>query len=155
VTATDPLLEKMAAQVRQMQDATGQATLDLMSKRYDDAETAIRGANDVAQLMAHRLSVEGVKFPDAPQIPAPRGDDGFDLGALASLSSPLAAEMLDRLRDLLPLAEKLDAERGNAMPEEYTPAPGESRGTDVAESISLLILHLKRDVEGARGRGLE
>jgi hypothetical protein len=145
-----PVLQKFAAQVREIQDLTGTATLDLMACDYAAAETAVRAANDVSQLMARRLSAEGVTFPDA----APKPE--LDLGALASLSSPTAAEILDRLRrDLLPLAERLDAERGHAMPDEYVPLPGESRGTDVAEAISLLILQLKRDVEGARGRGLE
>lgn len=151
-------LEKLAAQVDDIQITSGRAILDLMSERWEEAERNVRAVNQLSQLMAQRLHVEGVRVPEpvgAGQVATAPDPDELDLGALASLSSPTAARVLDRLRDLLPLAEELDAERGHAMPEEYVPAPGESRGTDVAEAISLLILQLKRDVEGARGRGLE
>jgi hypothetical protein len=151
-------LEKLAAQVDDIQITSGRAILDLMSERWEEAEKNVRAVNELSQFMAQRLHVEGVRVPEvvgACQAASAPVSDELDLGALASLSSPTAATMLDRLRDLLPLAEMLDTERGHAMPEEYTPAPGESRGTDVAEAISLLILQLTRDVEGARGRGLE
>ena len=132
-----------------------------MSGETEEAEQSVRAANDVSQLMAQRLVAEGVRRPVFVEGKAtvatapPSTTDALDLGKLARLSTPTAAELLARLRELLPLAEKLDGERGHIMPEEYIPLPGESRGTDVAESISLLILQLKRDVEGARGRGLE
>jgi hypothetical protein len=38
------------------------------------------------------------------------------------------------------------------MGEEYELQPGESRGTDIAETISLLVLRLRRETVGPAGR---
>ncbi len=40
------------------------------------------------------------------------------------------------------------AERGNILPFDFPLQPGESRGTDLAETLSELALRLKIEVEG-------
>lgn len=45
-------------------------------------------------------------------------------------------------------AERVDAQRGRSMGPDYEPLPGESRGTDLAESISILRLRVQTEVHG-------
>jgi hypothetical protein len=76
----------------------------------------------------------------------------LDLRDLAALDTPQARALLAGLRELLPLAEVVDAQRGRSVGEEVPLQPDESRGTDLAETISEMVLRLRRECEGARGR---
>ena len=46
------------------------------------------------------------------------------------------------------MAERVDAQRGNVLPDDFPLQPGETRGTDLAETLSELALGLKIEVEG-------
>jgi hypothetical protein len=50
------------------------------------------------------------------------------------------------------VAERVDSERGQALPAEVPTMPGESRGTDLSESLASLVLRLWQEVEGPAGR---
>lgn len=74
------------------------------------------------------------------------------LEELQSLSSPSRQALLEGLRQLLPLAEVVDAEDGNVLPDHLPLQPGETRGTNWAESLSNIAELLRQQVEGPRGR---
>jgi len=75
--------------------------------------------------------------------------------------APIPLEFLDtsetrRLLYLLEqaqeVAERIDAQRGRSLGQEIELLPGESRGTDLAESISEIALRMRTEVHGPRGR---
>ena len=80
---------------------------------------------------------------------------GLDtLAQLETLSTPSSQCLARKLHALLPLAEIVDAERGNVLPESVTLRTGETRGTDLAETIGALAQRLNREVFGPKGRDL-
>lgn len=95
-----------------------------------------------AQLHRSLRAAAGIHAPASSVEPVP----------LALLSTEASRELLSALRHAVALAERVDAERGRALPAEIPLQPGESRGTDLAESLSLLVLRLSLEVEGAQGR---
>jgi len=113
-----------------------------------DARATIEIARDSAYSAARLAVKAGAKSPGPP----PTEESRFSLRALASLDSPEARELHRRLAELLPLAERVDDSRGRTMGPEYEPQPGESRGTDVAETLSLLVLRLRNETIGPAGR---
>ena len=73
---------------------------------------------------------------------------GFDLAALTALDTPESRELLAALERAQDLAERVDAQRGRCLPGNIPLQPGESRGTDLAESISELCLRLRVQIHG-------
>ncbi len=71
---------------------------------------------------------------------------------LTSLNTPDTRELLALLTQAQAVAERVDTARGRALPEGTPLLPGESLGTDQAESVSALALRVRREVEGAKGR---
>lgn len=150
---TTPLIDFVALKARELQDTTADL-LDLVEEgETDGLEAAATKARAAAESLATRLVAEGVTLPILDEVVS--RPDEMSLGALASLASPNAAELLTRLEELLPLADSVDSERGRSVGHEHELLPGESRGTDIAETLSTLILRLRREVGGARGKGLE
>lgn len=140
------LLARVAIHVRQIQENAGVALLYVMHREAAAAEPQLREVCDIASQIAHVLVRNGVRLPSVSKRTA------LDLGELARLDSPEARELHRRLTDLMPLAEAVDAGRGRTMGEDYEPMPGESRGTDIAETLSLMVLRLKNETQGPRGR---
>jgi hypothetical protein len=52
-------------------------------------------------------------------------------------------------------AEQIDWERGRVVGEDVELPPGQSRGRDLAESISEVALRVRIEVNGPRGSGRE
>lgn len=50
------------------------------------------------------------------------------------------------------VAERIDASRGFVVDEKIPLNPGESRGTDLAESVSILALRVRREATGGQSR---
>lgn len=123
-----------------------------------EAETASRLAFDAMNALTAKAGATNPLRLRVPMNKAPEGLDGspgLDLSALAMLDTPNARALLEALRSVQELAEVVDAERGRAVPAECVVLPGESRGTDYAESISHLWLKLSTEIHGppsARGR---
>lgn len=82
----------------------------------------------------------------------PTNTENYSLSALSKLDTSEARQLLEILVRAQEAAELVDAQRGNALPPHIPLQPGESRGTDFAEDLSYIVLRLRREVEGARGR---
>lgn len=76
-----------------------------------------------------------------------------NLQSLATLNTPAARELLQALEMALAVAERVDAERGRALPPHIPLTQYESRGTDLAEALSNLCMRLRWEVSPPTGRG--
>lgn len=95
------------------------------------------------------FELAGKDFP----APAAVDDSRLDLSTLATFDSPDARELLTILERAQEVAERVDAQRGRALPDDIPLQPGESRGADLAEEISYLCLRLRGEVSPPTGRG--
>jgi hypothetical protein len=70
------------------------------------------------------------------------------------LDTPASRRLLALLIECRKAAEEVDAERGRVVSSSVvsTLPEGQSRGTDLAESISELALRVRTEVHGAKGR---
>jgi len=59
------------------------------------------------------------------------------------LDTPASRRLLARLEQAQEAAEEVDRERGRSLPEEILLQAGESRGTDLAETISEIALRVR------------
>ena len=98
-------------------------------------------ALNTARVTLLSLGATATEVPPAKPIP------------LSLLSTPASRRLLDTLRAAVEAAEAVDQERGNILPDCVTPQPGETRGTAWAETLSELVLRLRIEVEGPKGRG--
>jgi len=87
----------------------------------------------------------------ARQVPV-KGPDRFALSSLVTLDTPEARRLLLLLERARAAAELVDAQRGRSLGEEIELLPGESRGTDLSESISEIALRVRTEVHGPKGR---
>ncbi len=104
----------------------------------DDLQRLHRGLVDAGATPADETAV-----PAAAPIP------------LSQLDTSDTRRLLALLQEAQEVAERVDTARGRALPAFVPLGPGESAGTDLAESISELALRLRIEVEGpqrARGR---
>ena len=69
---------------------------------------------------------------------------------LEQLDTPDTRELLALLEHAQAVAERIDRARGRTVGEKLPLYPGESAGTDLAESVSLLALRVRGEVHGAR-----
>jgi len=75
--------------------------------------------------------------------------DPLALSSLAAMDTEEARELLDLLERAQTLADVVDRQRGRALSPDAELLPGESYGTDIAESISEVALRLRRQIHGA------
>jgi hypothetical protein len=122
----------------------GFAQVYLVDEDLPAARVAVDRANDHGQRAARLLHAAGVSVP--PAMP----HEGADI-PLDQLDTHDARELLATLRQALVIAERVDGARGRSFPDDTPLRPGESRGTDLAESISELVLRLRIEVEGPKG----
>ena len=71
---------------------------------------------------------------------------------LDKLDTPDVRALRDGLRALLPIAERVDASRGRALPPSMDVPPGASRGHDVADSLAMFVARLDMEIKGPVGR---
>lgn len=138
------ILERIAVHLRELQSALGAAYLHLPGQ-VEAAREILSEACDTSNTAAALLIAGGIHVG----APTP---SRLDLSQLATLDSPEARELHRRLMELIPLAETVDASRGRTMGSSFQPLPGESRGTDIAETLSLLVLRLQDETVGPKGR---
>jgi len=68
------------------------------------------------------------------------------------LDTPASRRLLSLLEEAQEATEEVDAERGRSLPGDVPLQPGESRGTDLAETISEIALRVRIEVNGPKGR---
>jgi hypothetical protein len=84
-----------------------------------------------------------------PQEASPRR---FSLSDLATLDTDDGRELLRLLTEAQAVAERIDLARGRCLPEGIPLEVGESRGTDLAESISMIAVRVKGEIQPPKGR---
>lgn len=68
------------------------------------------------------------------------------------LDTPDTRELLELLEKAQAVAERIDAARGRTVDSDTPLLPGESHGTDLAETISNIALRVRVEVKGPQGR---
>jgi hypothetical protein len=130
-------------------DSGGRSADDLLFDAQEDSGLLTRELHSAAGIFSHTVDTES----KGDTIGTIGGEDfGLPLQSLALLDTPDARELLALLEKAQEVAERVDASRGRALPETIPLLPGESRGTDLAESISELALRVRTEVHGAKGR---
>jgi hypothetical protein len=115
------------------------------------ADLAVRTGMEAMNTLMGKL---GAASPlRARQQPVSESEpDKFALSSLVALDTPASRRLLALLMETLEAAEQVDWERGRALDESVPLLPGESRGTDLAESISEIALRVRTEVHGPQGR---
>lgn len=90
---------------------------------------------------------DGLPSPSSLPLKSP-GTGSLDLSALSTFGSDDSRELLALLDRAQEVAERIDAARGYTVGDSIPLHPGESQGTDLAESVSLLALRVRREAEG-------
>lgn len=140
VTEEDVLASRLhramrAARLAQLYGSQGDAT---------GAELEARKAGDETQAALKTVLDRGGKVDTLPE---PQDD----LSVLMVLDSPNSRELLAGLKALLPVAERVDAERGRSLDE----VVGGSAGLDLAEDLAQMIARISMEIHGVTGKGLE
>ena len=68
---------------------------------------------------------------------------------LDRLNTPDVRALLDGLRGLVPLADRIDEARGRSLDEAF---PGDVKGLDLADALHSLVLRLEGEVCGPKGK---
>ncbi len=155
-------LDRAALHVRRAQIAAGLAQAVAISRPETAREQASRAADAAGRaltVLCNNLGAACPSIDDAEgdsDTPTPSGEtlDLRALDALGRLDTPETRGLLAALEAALPVAEAVDEQRGNVLPERIETAPGETRGIDLAESLGELVLRLRREVFGL-GSGRE
>lgn len=115
----------------------------------DDAERLLRGSKDAYNRLRGVLNSVGV-LARAADLSRPSAVRGNELAALSTMGGADVCELLALLDRAQAVAERIDAARGYTVGDSIVLQPGESRGTDLAERLSLLALRVRREAEGGR-----
>ena len=147
-------LDRVAVHLRAAQLNAGRAQV---LARHDAAQAAefagIAGEAARRALVIVTSDLGATMPPIQPGGEAGKEPTGLDLGALASLDTPTARELLTLLEAATVCAERLDAERGRVLPPHIALQPGETTGVDFAESVNELAQRLRGEVFGRTGNG--
>jgi hypothetical protein len=113
----------------------GSSAVEMVGK-----EAAEEGEKAMGFLLAAGASLD--KRPASARL-----DDAIPLHLL---DTDNARRLLLALRDVLPLAEAVDKERGRVVAPEMAAQllPGDTPGMDLAESVNTLILRLRTEIHG-------
>jgi hypothetical protein len=103
----------------------------------------------------HRTLSANIYRTGLPLQPAAKQEPkiiGNELALLSTIGSDDSRELLAVLEHAQQIAERIDASRGFVVDEKIPLQPGESRGTDLAESLSMLALRVRREATGGQSR---
>jgi hypothetical protein len=116
-------------------------------------DLAVRNAREAINTLNGKRDAKSPLLEPQPNVEEPeKKPDKLALSSLAPLDTPAARRLLALLEETLEAAEQVDFERGRALTEDIPLLPGESRGTDLAESISEIALRVRVEVNGPKGR---
>ena len=123
-------------------------SLPVSAGRTQEALDRTERAGDAAAQALDALLTAGATLHALPK-------PGVNLAALDTMDTPDTRALLDLLDAAQAVAERIDRQRGRHVADDMPLAPFESRGTDLAEGVSLLALRVRGEVFGAAGKGLE
>jgi hypothetical protein len=109
----------------------------------------VQRARDAAQSAGHALARLGALGARPAHVPSREPFPPFPSYLLDTMAS---RRLLALLEEAQVIAERVDGARGRTISEDIPLQPGESRGTDLAESISELALRVRTEVHGPVGR---
>ena len=117
-----------------------------LATKKADPDALLREAQDLSARHRSELTtaagVHGVSPSESSVEPIP----------LHLLDTPDTRRLLELLTEAQEVAERVDAARGRSLPEDTPLLPGESRGIDLAETISEIALRVRIEVQGLKGR---
>lgn len=145
-------LDRIATHVSEAQQlaATVQA-LTLPGQPLERAGMATGLAEQAASAAGHALA--GLQRLGARLAPVNPGASPAAVPVpLHLLDTPDTRRLLALLEEAQQVAERIDRERGRTVGEEMELPPGQSRGTDLAETISEIALRVRTEVHGPKGR---
>ena len=149
VTGHDIDLPRLMEYLLTAQEAALSAQVSGRLAGSHDAEKEAAAAAQAINAAIGRLQAAGVEVPTArPRAVA----DSFSLSSLASLASLDTSDsrsLLAGLTELLPVAERIDRERGHWFENALST---DTKGTDLAEAVYHLICRLKLELSGPRSR---
>ena len=144
MNATQSALDRWAAESEMACTECEQAELILLDHGEQEALEHVRRARETTWNTYRSLLDAGAQPVEGFGVPAPI--------PLRLLDTPASRRLMGMLRAVVEAAEMVDAERGRTLPPGAELQPGESRGTDLAESLSELLLRVRLEVEGPKGR---
>ena len=121
-----------------------------IKSRVDEIADTLRMAGDKQRAISSTL--HRVNVPVLPTAPKQHENSTNDLAMLSTYGSDDSRELLELLERAQAVAERIDAARGRCVDETMPLLPGESRGTDLAESISVLTLRARKEANGGQSR---
>jgi hypothetical protein len=119
--------------------------------RGSEADTNLDAASDALMNAAEGISAAC----EAHGIPRGINKEPSlsDLASLASMDTQDARKLLAVLETAQEIAERVDAQRGHTIGDDIPLMPGESRGTDLADAISMLCYRLRIETDPPKGKG--
>jgi len=108
----------------------------------------VQRARDAAQSAGHALARLGALGARPAHVPSREPFPPFPSYLLDTMAR---RRLLALLEEAQIIAERVDGARGRTISEDVALQPGESRGTDLAESISEIALRVRTEVHGPKG----
>lgn len=119
-----------------------------------DAATAQSQAGEAADAATRTLAVlcdlGAAEPPIQPGGSVPAAS--LSLAALATMDTPDMRELLHHLEQAQAVAERVDESRGHVLPPHIELSPGESRGTNHAETVSEIAGAVRAEIFGRTGK---
>ncbi len=148
--ATEPVtpatLSRWAFTANEAHEAAGDAEMRLLESRADLVALAdVTRAREAAWKVYRALLDAGAAPVDNMGVPTSSADP---LRALANADTPDARELLALLRQAVAVAERVDAQRGRALPPSFPLAEGETAGCDLAETLGNVAIRLETEIFG-------
>ena len=104
-------------------------------------------ARKALQRLGGTLHAAGLLRPTVT-LDEPATVHGNELAALSTIGGDDLRELLGLLERAQAVAERIDSARGFTVGDSIPLQPGESRGTDLAESVSILALRVRQEARG-------
>lgn len=148
------MLDRAAVHIRAAQLAAARAGMLVARDAAGATEQAAVAKEEARRALVIVTSDLGATMPPIqPGGEAGKEKTGLDLAALATMDTPDARELLTLLEQAQAVAERVDASRGRTVAPHIVLMPGESQGTDLAESVSEIAARLRAEVFGRNGKG--
>jgi hypothetical protein len=141
------------AQILKWRDMAGRANENIQLGRmaiHTGGDVGGQSADDLLFDAQHTTALMRSELAAASRLSAP--STAFSPIPLETLDTPDTRALLDLLEKAQAVAERIDASRGRCLSPDIPLLPGESRGTDLAETISEIALRVRIEVQGPKGR---